>query len=481
MPASAPRALFWFRRDLRLDDNHGLSRALAEVGDVVPVFIFDRTILDPLPRQDRRVEFIHGAVSALKARLRGNGSDLVVRHGDPVACVPALAAEYGATAVYTNDDYEPAAIDRDMRIAQALGKRDVPLRSFKDTVIHARSEVMTGQKKPYTVFTPYRKQWRLRLSLDAVTAHPSADHLDRLAALPDSPLPRLADLGFQAAGLADSGIDASETGARDALARFLDGRIGTYDHDRDYPAVPGTSRMSVHNRFGTISVRALVRAALDAPAGAGAETWLSELAWRDFYFQLLYHYPAVATQPFRTEYTDMAWGNDRALFAAWREGRTGFPIIDAAMTQLNTTGFMHNRLRMIVASFLTKDLLVDYRWGEAYFAEKLLDYDMAPNNGGWQWAASTGCDAQPYFRIFNPTLQSQRFDAKAAFIRQYLPVLSKVDGKLLHAPWEHETKLAAAGVRLGVDYPRPIVDHGAQRDACLAMFKKIRSPSEEQE
>jgi deoxyribodipyrimidine photo-lyase len=474
MSAPAARALFWFRRDLRLDDNHGLSRALAEAGDVVPVFIFDTTILDALPREDRRVEFIHGAVSALKTRLRALGSDLVVRHGEPVASVDALAAEYGATAVYTNEDYEPAAIDRDVRVARALGARGIAVRSMKDTVLFARAEVITGQKKPYTVFTPYRKQWRLRLGADAIAAHPSGDQLDRLARLPDSPMPGLAALGFRPAGLANTAIEPSESGARAALDRFLRDPIAQYDHARDFPALPGTSRLSVHNRFGTISIRALARAALAAPPGPGPETWLSELAWRDFYFQLLYHYPTVATQPFRMEYADIAWQNDEALFQAWCDGRTGYPIVDAAMIQLNTTGFMHNRLRMIVASFLTKDLLVDYRRGEAYFAEKLLDYDMAPNNGGWQWAASTGCDAQPYFRIFNPSRQSERFDPKASFIKHYLPTLAKADGKLLHAPWEHSATLAASGVALGKDYPHPIVEHAAQRDACLAMFKKIR-------
>ena len=469
-----PRALFWFRRDLRLDDNHGLSRALAEVGDVVPVFVFDTTILDPLPREDRRVEFIHGAVASLKSRLRALGSDLVVRHGEPVGSIDALAAEYGATAVYTNDDYEPAAIERDVRVARTLGARGMELRSFKDTVLFARAEVMTGQKKPYTVFTPYRKQWRERLGPDAVAAHPSAEQLDRLARLPASPMPELDALGFAPAGLANTSIDPSEAGARAALDRFLSEHIAPYQEARDFPAQPGTSRLSVHNRFGTLSIRALARAALSAPAGPGPETWLSELACRDFYFQLLYHYPAVVTQPFRTEYTDIDWQNDEALFQAWCEGRTGYPIVDAAMVQLNTTGFMHNRLRMIVASFLTKDLLVDYRRGEAYFAEKLIDYDLAANNGGWQWAASTGCDAQPYFRIFNPSRQSERFDPKAGFIKHFLPALAKADGKLLHAPWAHRAALATAGVRLGTDYPMPVVDHAEQRDACLAMFKKIR-------
>jgi deoxyribodipyrimidine photo-lyase len=474
MPASPARALFWFRRDLRLDDNHALARALAEVGDVVPVFVFDRAILDPLPRQDRRVEFIHGAVAALKVRLQALGSDLIVRHGDAVTCIARLAGEYQASAVYANEDYEPDAIARDVLAARTLGVRDIPLRTFKDTVIFARAEVMTGQKKPYTVFTPYKKQWRERLGPDATAAHPSAEHLDRLAQLPDSPLPSLDKLGFEPAGLADTKIDASETGAQAALERFVARAIGRYQDDRDYPAIPGTSRLSVHNRFGTVSVRALVRAALAAPAGPGTETWLSELAWRDFYFQLLYHYPNVTREPFKTQYTDMVWQNDPELFAAWCEGRTGYPIVDAAMIQLNTTGFMHNRLRMIVASFLTKDLLVDYRMGEAYFALKLLDFDLAPNNGGWQWASSTGCDAQPYFRIFNPSRQSERFDPDGKFIKHYLPAFAKVDAKLLHAPWENSTKLAAVGVKLGVDYPRPVVDHATQRDACLAMFKKIR-------
>lgn len=487
VPPSATRegdespALFWFRRDLRLHDNVGLSRALVDYAAVVPVFVFDKTILAGLPKRDRRVEFIQLAVADLKARLQAAGSDLIVRHAHAETEIPALVREYGATAVYANEDYEPAAHARDAAVIDRLDALGIPLRLFKDSVIFAGSDVLTQQGKPYTVFTPYRTAWHKKLTVRDHAEAPSADHLASLARLSASTMPSLQDLGFDATNLCDLKITATPEGARKLLDRFTVKVITRYQQARDLPAVPGTSYLSVYNRFGIVSIRELVRTALHAMAHSsgtareGCETWLSELVWRDFYFQFLYHHPSAATRPFKQEYEMLEWENDKALFKAWCTGATGYPLVDAAMLQINATGYMHNRLRMLTASFLTKDLLVDYRWGEAYFARELIDFDLSANNGGWQWAASTGCDAQPYFRIFSPTRQSERFDPDGEFIKKYLPVFKNVPGKYLHAPWEHTAKLAEFGIELGKHYPKPIVDHAERRLEALAAYTKAKT------
>jgi deoxyribodipyrimidine photo-lyase len=475
-----PPALFWFRRDLRLDDNVGLYRALVENDAVIPVFVFDKTILDDLPKSDRRVEFIQLAVKDLKARLQAAGSDLIVRRAHAETEIPALVGQFGACAVYTNEDYEPAAHKRDASVIEKLDAAGVPVRLFKDTVIFAGNDVLTQQGKPYTVFTPYKTAWRKKLALKDHAAAPSADHLHKLARFPASAMPSLQDLGFNPTNLCDLKLPATPEGARKLMDRFTTKVIHRYQQARDLPAVPGTSYLSVYNRFGLLSIRELVRTALQSmskTSGAGlegCETWLSELVWRDFYFQFLYHHPRAAKHPFKEEYENLEWDNDRDLFNAWCVGRTGYPLVDAAMLQINSTGYMHNRLRMLTASFLTKDLLVDYRWGEAYFERELIDFDLAANNGGWQWAASTGCDAQPYFRIFSPTRQSERFDPEGEFIKKYLPVFKNVPGKYLHAPWEHTVKLAEFGIELGKHYPKPIVDHGERRLKALAAYTKAK-------
>lgn len=478
---SSPPVLFWFRRDLRLEDNVGLAHALAENDAVVPIFIFDKTILDGLPAADRRVEFIHGAVAELKRALQQAGSDLVVRHAAAETEVPALARQFGASMVYTNEDYEPAAHARDAAVIDALDQAGVALRLFKDTVIFAASEVLTQQGKPYTVFTPYKKAWLKKVGDADHAPAPSAAHLSGLAqGLDGGKLPALQALGFEPTNLAALKVTPTPEAARRLLARLRDKVITRYEHSRELPAVAGTSFLSVYNRFGLLSIRELVRTALEArkhASGAAAEsceTWLSELVWRDFYFQFLYHHPDVAALPFRREYEALEWENDKPLFQAWCEGKTGYPLVDAAMLQINTTGFMHNRLRMVVASFLTKDLLIDYRWGESYFEQALIDFDLAANNGGWQWAASTGCDPQPYFRIFSPSRQSERYDPDGEFIKKYLPVFKDVPGKYLHAPWEHSAKLAEFGIELGTHYPKPVVDHGERRSRALEAYKKAR-------
>jgi deoxyribodipyrimidine photo-lyase len=463
--------LVWLRRDLRLHDHAALYHALKQSQRVIPVFIFDRAILDSLPRTDRRVDFIWQTLRELKAELQALGSDIRVRHALAAEEIPRLAQALGAQAVFTNHDYEPTAMARDAQVATSLAELGIAFHTSKDQVIFERDEVLTQAGGFFSVFTPYKNAWLKKLDPFYLQAYPVARYQAALAPLTPEALPSLADMGFAASDIGQIGI---RTGASGAEALFTDfqQRIDRYKDARDFPGVKGVSYLSVHLRFGTISIRQLAAYAWQRGT-AGSMGWLNELIWRDFYHQILWHRPDAVGQAFKAQYVDLPFPNDRSLFEAWCAGQTGYPIVDAAMRQLNQTGFMHNRLRMIAASFLVKDLLVDWRWGEAYFAEKLLDFDLAANNGGWQWAASTGCDAQPYFRIFNPVSQSEKFDPEGKFIRRYVPELARLPSDALHAPWQAKPLiLAAAGLRLGRDYPEPIVDHATQREKALALFKR---------
>ena len=466
-------ALVWFRRDLRIDDNAALGHALATAQHVHCVFVFDTEILDALAsRDDRRVTFIWDSVRELREALQGQGGDLIVLHGRAREEVPRLAAALGAGEVVAAEDYEPAATARDAAVVESLRAHGIGFTAVKDTVVFAKSELLTKSGRPFTGFTPYRNAWRKLVSEAELAPRLSRHHLKRLAPPPkDSRLPGLRQLGFERADLAAAGIRPGEQGARETLDDFLN-RIDAYPQQRDYPALEATSGLAIHNRFGTVSIRRLARLALERRT-AGADSWLAELIWRDFFFQVLHHHPLAAQEAFRPAFAHIAWPNDAALFQAWREGRTGYPLVDAAMRQINATGNMHNRLRMVAASFLVKDLLVDWRRGEQYFADKLNDFDLAANNGNWQWAASTGCDAQPYFRIFNPLTQSKKFDADGTFIRRFVPELATVPVKFIHAPWAMPTgEQAACGCVIGRDYPAPVVDHAVQRERALALYRK---------
>jgi len=484
--AAAPdpdTALVWFRRDLRADDHAALYHALKQHPRVYAVFVLDTDILDALPRADRRVAFILDALRVLDADLArlAPGAGLVVRHGSARTAVPALVAELSAGALYFNHDDEPQALLRDAEVTQALQARGVAVQSFKDHVIFERSEILTGARQPYGVFTPYKNNWLKTLTDFYVRAYPVhryAAHLARLDGTPARRIPTLAEIGFEPVDLNPTLLEGSD-GAQRLLKEFLT-RIDRYAEQRDFPAVKGPSYLSVHLRFGTLSIRQAAREAWQRArqGNEGAQTWLSELVWRDFYHQVMHHHPHVVERAFRPEYDRIRWDTGpeaEAQFQAWCEGKTGYPIVDAAMRQLNETGYMHNRLRMITASFLMKDLGIDWQWGERYFARQLLDYDLAANNGGWQWAASSGCDAQPYFRIFNPVSQSEKFDADGKFIKRYLPELSKLPPKLIHAPWQAPAAaLQACGVTLGKDYPLPIVRHELARMATLDRYSVVK-------
>lgn len=506
MPATeSPRyehGLMWFRRDLRASDNAALYHALKHCRQVWCVFVFDRDILDALPRADRRVEFIRESLVDLDRQLHELGQAhgqahvrLLVRHGQASAEVGQLARQLAVQAVFANHDDEPAAQARDAQVLGQLAHLGVVFHTFKDHVVFERQEVLTQQGRPFAVFTPYKNAWYKTLTDFHLQAYPTRRYAHALAnhptehpaqhragqSWPEPGVPTLAELGFEATNLSSLKLAPGSEGAASLLEDFLQ-RIEHYGHARDFPAVKGPSYLSVHLRFGTVSIRLLARTAhaLQLQGVPGATAWLNELIWRDFYHQIMANHPHAMTAAFKPEYDHIRWEHGQraeALFTAWSEGRTGYPLVDAAMAQLNQTGYMHNRLRMVVASFLCKDLGLDWRWGERYFAEKLNDFDLAANNGGWQWASSSGCDAQPYFRIFNPVSQSQKFDPEGRFIRRYVPALAGLPHPAIHQPWTAAPLvLAAAGVVLGQNYPPPVVDHAMAREHTLKRYAAARKP-----
>lgn len=424
--------IFWFRRDLRLTDNAGLYHALRSGQQVLPIFIFDRHILDALEdKSDRRVSFIHEALKNIQEKLVKLKSSLQVYYGFPEEVFAQLLSEHDISMVFTNGDYEPYALKRDESIRKLLRRSGAELKTFKDQVIFEKDEVVKSDGKPYTVFTPYSKQWKSRLNAFYQQSYPAEKYYDQFFRQKPPAIPSLKSMGFESA-------DASFPSANpdEELLKF-------YHEERDYPS-KRTSRMGVHLRFGTVSIRELARLAVSLN-----ETYLNELIWREFYQMILWHFPHVGNgHAFKKEYELIAWRNNEKEFERWCNGTTGYPIVDAGMRELNETGFMHNRVRMVTASFLTKHLLIDWRWGEAYFAQKLLDFDLASNNGGWQWAAGSGCDAAPYFRIFNPALQTKKFDPQFKYIQKWVPEFQEFT------------------------YPKPIVEHEFARVRCLEVYKK---------
>lgn len=467
------KSLFWFRRDLRDFDNAGLYHALKSSEQVYCAFLFDRDILDRLAsKADRRVEFIWESLRELKAALQARGGDVIVLQGTARVEIPALAQRLQVDAVFANRDYEAKASARDGEVDTTLRHAGIVFHLCKDQVIFEQNELLTLAGRPYAVFTPYKNAWLKKLNDYYVQAYPVDRFLHKLAATAPCTIQTLESLGFQRSNLASMKLPTGMAGGRQLFADFLE-RIDRYKEARDFPAAKGPSCLSVHLRFGTVSIRHLARTAWQL-GGMGAEGWLNELIWRDFYFQILYHHPRVAGgRAFKPEFESLPFANDPELFKAWCEGRTGYPLVDAAMRQINQTGWMHNRLRMVAASFLVKDLLIDWRWGEQYFADRLIDFDLSANNGGWQWAASTGCDAQPWFRIFNPITQSEKFDGEGRFIRKYIPELGACNNQEIHAPWRmSEPRQQTLGISIGRDYPLPVVDHARQRELALALYKQ---------
>ncbi|MCL9979812.1 MAG: DNA photolyase family protein [Bacteroidia bacterium] len=420
---------FWFRRDLRTTDNHGLYQALNSGYAVKCVFVFDRDILDLLEKPaDARVEFIHRQITQLNHDLMGN---LEVHYGSSREVWKQLLGDPHAKGLYVNRDYEASAIERDLYVEDLCKASNKTYQSYKDQVIFEQNEVVKDDGNPYTVFTPYMKKWKLRLSQQPVIQYPSENHLNQLLKFDAPEIPSLESMGF-----APTGMEFPPTTVEQ-------GRIRKYEEQRDIPSILGTTRLSVHFRFGTVSIREKFEKGQSL-----SEKWINELIWREFYMQILWHFPRVENESFKPQYDRIEWINNPNDFERWKSGTTGYPLVDAGMRELNATGFMHNRVRMVVASFLTKHLLIDWRWGEAYFAQKLLDFELASNNGGWQWAAGSGVDAAPYFRVFNPTTQLEKFDAQSVYVKKWVPEFGTPK------------------------YPRPMVDHASARLRCLETYKK---------
>ena len=428
--------IFWFRRDLRLDDNAGLYHALKSDFPVLCVFIFDKAILDDLEdKDDARVTFIYYTIVELKQQLEKHGSSLLVIYDKAEQAWRSLIKDYNINTVFTNHDYEPYAKVRDEAVGDFLKEHNINFKTYKDQVIFEKAEVVKDDGKPYTVFTPYKRKWLDKLKPFYLQAYPTTQYLKNLHQTRHLPLPGLKDIGF-------------EKSTQHIPDKSYKNIIDDYAEKRDHPAVKGTSRIGIHLRFGTVSIRQLATDAYHAEE----KTWLSELIWREFYMMILYHFPHTMDHAFRPEYDRIKWINDEDQFKAWCEGKTGFPLVDAGMRELNATGFMHNRVRMLTASFLSKHLLINWRWGEHYFARKLLDYEMASNVGGWQWAAGSGTDAAPYFRIFSPDAQLKKFDPKLEYIKKWVPEYADFS-----------------------KYPQPIIDHAFARDRCLKAFKAALS------
>ncbi len=425
--------IFWFRRDLRLDDNAGLYHALQSGKPVLPIFIFDTNILDRLEnKEDKRVMFIHQVLTSMQEWLLESGSSLLILKGSPEEAFEEICKDYNVDEVFTNNDYEPYARDRDASIKKLLAEKKIGFHTYKDQVIFDKDDVLKDDGTPYTVFTPYSRKWKAALEETGLQSFDTKKYFSNFLQTTSLTFLSLADIGFK------------EIEAHFPDKKMEQDELKDYAETRDYPGIDGTSRLGIHFRFGTISIRKAVSFAQKTSA-----TFLNELIWREFYHMILWHFRKVGEgKAFKAAYDNIEWRRDDGEFEKWCQGKTGYPIVDAGMRQLNETGYMHNRVRMIVASFLAKHLLLDWRLGEAYFAEKLLDYDLAANNGGWQWAAGSGCDAAPYFRIFNPYLQTKKFDPDFTYIKKWVPEFQEFN------------------------YPEPIVDHKMARERCLAAYSK---------
>lgn len=422
-------AIFWFRRDLRIDDNHGLHLALKSGFPVLPLFIFDEHIVRELPKNDARVSFIYMQLEKINQELAFIGSSLLIKKGEPFAVWQEIVNSYSIKAVFANHDYEPYSIDRDSHVNRLLTENGIPFFTYKDQVIFEKNDVLKADGQPYTIFTPYKNKWLEKFIHSSDCHYFGNNNLIGNFIKKQFPFPSLQEIGFSKSNISVPG--------------FLPGNIEGYGLYRDIPWMERTTHIGPHLRFGTVSTRQIVKIAFEK-----SPVFLSELIWREFFMMILYHFPQIVNRSFKPKYDNIKWLNNEEEFEKWKAGKTGYPLVDAGMRQLNETGFMHNRARMVAASFLCKHLLVDWRWGEAWFAEKLLDYELSSNNGNWQWAAGTGCDAAPYFRVFNPTAQLQKFDPEMKYVNKWVPEL------------------------YGLDYPSPVVEHNKARERAISTYKK---------
>lgn len=422
-------AIFWFRRDLRIDDNHGLHLALKSGFPVLPLFIFDEHIVRELPMNDARVSFIYQQLEKINLKLAAAGSSLLIKKGEPFAAWQEIVNSYSIKAVFANHDYEPYSIDRDSHINRLLTENGIPFFTFKDQVIFEKNDVLKADGQPYSIFTPFKNKWLEKFNLGIDCQYFDNNNLSENFIKKSFHFPSLQELGFIKSHI--------------SVPDFLPGNIEDYELYRDLPWMDRTTHLGPHLRFGTVSIRQIVKIAFEKNP-----VFLSELIWREFFMMVLYHFPNVVSRSFKPKYDNINWRNNEEEFEKWKFGKTGYPLVDAGMRQLNETGFMHNRVRMVTASFLCKHLLVDWRWGEAWFAEKLLDYELSANNGNWQWAAGTGCDAAPYFRVFNPSTQLKKFDQGMKYVNKWLPDLYEAN------------------------YPSPIVEHNYARERAISTYKE---------
>ena len=420
-------SIFWFRRDLRLDDNTGLIEALKTPFPVLPVFLFDEDITDELEEDDARISFIYDKINEISTELKKHSSSLLCKKGKITQVWASLIEEYNIHGVYTNEDYEPYAIKRDLIVNEILQKKDIIFKSFKDQVLFAKNDVLKNDNKPYTVFTPFKNKWIAKLELDESVLKTQSYDKPNFFKINEK-FPSLEELSFKRSSK--------------KVKNYQLNQLDDYEEIRNFPGLDQTSYLSPHLRFGTVSIRKIIKKFLTN------KSFLSELIWREFFMQIIYHFPKVIHSNFKQKYDLIEWRNDLKEFENWKTGNTGYPIVDAGMRELNETGYMHNRVRMVVAGFFCKHLLIDWRWGEAYFAKKLLDYELSSNNGNWQWAAGTGCDSAPYFRIFNPTEQVKKFDTQLKYINRWVPELNSLE------------------------YPSPIVDHKLARLRAIETYKK---------
>ncbi len=488
-------SLVWLRRDLRLEDNNAISKAISLNTKFILCFVFDKKILNPLLSEpfavrdtnnfiiDNRISFIYYSLKELDKKLKKIGSGLIVKYGFSTKVIPELARKLQVENVIFSNDYEPLSISRDTKIREVLKQENFKLYSVKDQCVFEKTEILSKTSTPYTVFTPYKKVWFEKFfSSYPFETYQKKQLIKHICTLPVSnffPFPKLEIMGFSSTNSLPPNLMVGSSGARYSINQFLS-KVDSYKSKRDFPALGGTSCLSVHLRFGTISVREIIQKILGnsknfIALSEGQETWLSELVWREFYMQILFNFPHVVSGSFKKHFDSIQWASSKLLFDSWCSGQTGYPIIDAGMRELNETGFMHNRLRMLTASFLTKDFGINWQEGEKYFALKLIDFDLSANNGGWQWAASTGCDAQPYFRIFNPITQSKKFDPEGKYIKKYVPELTNLSKKFIHTPWlAPDDILDDAGIKMDFNYPTPKIEHSSARLSTLKRYEAAK-------